>query len=202
MRGADSDGLSDAAAEFVADEAGAVDAEEVQQDEHAVAVRFNVNRQCAWRVTSAIAEQVHDDHAASLGEERDQVLPEVGGGRESVNEYKWLTTAACAGRVVVQPSSANIEEFAAHVRPHLCFEDGNPRQEGAEAWREWVPVARDGILVRAVGQRQGYAMIMPRPNVLLKHILSVLGLLAGEMRRGGTNLMKNTSSPNAATTFL
>ncbi len=77
VRRANGNCLGDSASDVVADEAGAIDAEQIEQDEQAICVRFYIKRQCARWVASAIAEQVHDDDAPTFGEERDQVLPEM-----------------------------------------------------------------------------------------------------------------------------
>ena len=108
------DSLRDAAADVVPDEAGAIDAEQVEQDEEAIGVRFDVERQVSRRVAAAVAEKIEHDDAASFREQRDQLLPEMGRRRETVNEHQRLAATSMPGGVVVEACAADVEEFAAH----------------------------------------------------------------------------------------
>ena len=114
MRCFDGDGLRDASSDIMADQAGAVDTEQIQKNEESIRVRFNIKRQCARRVTSSIAEQVQDDDASSFGEQGDQILPEVRGRWEAVYEHQRLTASARSRGEVVESGAADVEKFAAH----------------------------------------------------------------------------------------
>ena len=109
-------GLGNATADVVTDEACAVDAEQVEQDEESISVRFNVEREVAGWIGSAVAQEIDDDHASSFREEWDQILPEMRRGREAVDENQGLAAAARAGGEVVEARAAHVEEFAAHLR--------------------------------------------------------------------------------------
>ena len=77
MWGAHSDGLCDPTAYVVSDQAGAIDAEQIKKHKQAIGVRFYVERVIGWRIAATKAEQIEDDDASTLREQRDQVLPQV-----------------------------------------------------------------------------------------------------------------------------
>lgn len=108
--------LSDSSADVVTDEACAVDAEQVEQYEKPIGMRFNSEREIAGWIGAAVAQQVEDDHASTFREEWHQVLPEMRRGREAVDENQGLAAAARAGGEVVEARAAHVEEFAAHLR--------------------------------------------------------------------------------------
>ncbi len=75
--------LRDAAAEVVPDDARVVDAEHVEQLDDAFGVRAERERAHRGPVAAAVAEQVDDHDAVSVGEKRHHLRPEVRRGRES-----------------------------------------------------------------------------------------------------------------------
>ena len=114
MRRPDGYSLCDAAADVVPDEAGAIDTEQVEQDEEAIGMRLDIERQVAWRIAAAVAEEIEHDDASSLRQQRDQLLPEMGCRRETVDEHQWLAATAMPGSVVIEACAADVEKFAAH----------------------------------------------------------------------------------------
>ena len=133
--------LRDAAAKIVTDDARARDAERVEQSDDALGVRAKRQRARARRITATVAEQVDDDDAMAGGHLRDDVAPEVAGGGKAVKKDDRLARAACAGRVVVEPRTANIDELTAHER-------ADDRRAGARRMR-----ARCGCAPRQAGRK-------------------------------------------------
>jgi hypothetical protein len=56
--------------------------------------------------------------------QRDDVPPEMRGGREAVKEYDRLPFTAYASRVVVESRSVQVEKFAAHFSAGVVFAGG------------------------------------------------------------------------------
>ena len=115
------DGLRDAAAHAVTDDARFFDIELVEHGDDAVGLRLHVHRALHRAIASPEAEQIEHDEAMARRHERDDIRPEMARGREPVYEHDRVAGAARAGGVVVDPCAVEIEELTAHASARFAW---------------------------------------------------------------------------------
>ena len=99
----------------MADDAGAVYGELVEQldDSFCVSARVHWPRQGA--IASAVAQQIENDEPMTRRHEGNHAVPEMARGREAVDEYDRHTGTTRSGGEVVEPCAGKIEKLTAHA---------------------------------------------------------------------------------------
>jgi hypothetical protein len=71
------------------------------------------------RFAPAVAGEIECNYAVTGGDARDHLSPQVGGGREAVQEHDWIPSSTGPGSVVVQADAAYIYELTSQCRVRL-----------------------------------------------------------------------------------
>src|SRR5688572_17497017 len=99
----DGEVLRDAAADVVPDDRRTLDPERVEHLQQTLRVPFDADVAAPREITASEPEQVDDDDAVPGRHVRNDILPEVRRGRESVYEEDGIPVSARSGGVVVEP---------------------------------------------------------------------------------------------------
>ena len=122
--------LRDPAADVVADNARIVDRERVEQAHHSLGVAAHGNIAAGRPIASPVAEQIDDNNAVSLRNERDDLGPEVRRRWKSVKKDDRLAGSATSGSVVVEPRTVYVNELTSHGVRRSEEERGSGRTSG------------------------------------------------------------------------
>ena len=97
----DGDRLSDPAADAVANETCAIDAELVEELDDAFGMGADVDAVCQWPIASTVSEEIDDDESVARRHERNDVTPQMSRCREAVQKDDGIAGASGSGGVVV-----------------------------------------------------------------------------------------------------
>jgi hypothetical protein len=78
-------------------------------------------------IATAVTEKIDDNYAMALGNERNNLSPQVRRGRETMEKYDRLAGPASPGSVVVEPRSVYVDELSPHglERPTTALSPGS-----------------------------------------------------------------------------